>query len=658
MSSWLRPRLPRFGSRLSILALLMLVLLAVAGCGAGEPDAPTYVVEMRDNVFEPAVLRVPVGARVSFVNVGRAPHNALDSDDEWSTTESFGNLIMLSEEETTLVFNQPGVYPYFCSFHGTAAGAGMAARIIVGDVEDEAVAAAEASQPAQWTGVTRNVPDDYPTIQSAVDAADAGDLVLVQPGVYKEQVTVSTDNLVIRGVDRNTVIIDGEFQRDNGVFVVGANGVAVENLTVRDVNVNGIFWTGVTGYRASYITAIDAYVYGIYAFDSVDGLIEHSYASGSSDSGIYVGQCDPCNAVVDDVVAEYNALGYSGTNSSRQMYILNSIWRYNGAGIAPNTLDGEKYAPVHDVTIVGNLVYDNGNTEVPFRKLQWPLLGNGIALMGNKNTLVERNRVVNQPANGILVSAMLDDNFYTSDGNIVRENVVSGSGRADLALGGPAGPDNCFDHNQVGTSLPPALDTLLSCSGLRLPLRHDLVGFMDLAGRAVEAALGMSPDHPAGYAPKPGPQATMPGGADAPVQPAVDVFANYPLDLDAITVPDMPDDIRAIARPGFTLFGVHLGYSTYNALLGLFGWFLIASLYAAWTLIALWELTSRAREWGAVRVMGWTGAIMVVPFLGVIGYFILGKSAISAWKRAFILIAPLLAYIGVVVGMLLGSGAL
>ncbi len=658
MLSWLRPRLPRSGSRLWIFALLIGVLLAVAGCAASQPDVPTYVVEMRDNVFEPAVLRVPVGARVTFRNVGRAPHNALANDDEWSTTASYGNLVMLSDEETTLVFDKPGIYPYFCSFHGTDAGAGMAARVIVGDVQEEEVAVAETDLSGQWTEVTRNVPADYPTIQSAVDAADPGDLVLIQPGVYKEQVTVSTDNLVIRGADRNTVIIDGEFQRDNGIFVVGADGVAVENLTVRDVNVNGIFWTGVTGYRASYITAIDAFVYGVYAFDSVDGLIEHSYASGSDDSGFYIGQCDPCNAVVDHVIAENNALGYSGTNSSVQIYLLNSIWRFNGSGIAPNTLDGELYAPVHDVTIVGNLVYNNGNTEVPFRKLQWPLLGNGIALMGNKNTLVERNRVVNQPANGILVSAMLDDNFYTSDGNMVRENVVSGSGRADLALGGPAGPGNCFDNNDAATSLPPALDTLLSCSGWRLPLRYDLPSFMDLAGRAVEAKLGMSPDHPAGYAPKPGPQPQMPGGADAPVRPAVDVFINYPLDIDAITVPDMPADAGTIARPRLTLFGVMLGYSTYNAFLGFFGWFMIASLYAVWALIALWELTSRAREWGRGRVIGWTSAILVVPFLGVIGYFILGKSAIPGWKRVVFMVLPLVVYIGIVVGTLVGSGVL
>ena len=39
---------------------------------------------------------------------------------------------------------------------------------------------------------TLRVPADHPTIQEAVDAASPGDLVLIEPGVYKEAVTVTT----------------------------------------------------------------------------------------------------------------------------------------------------------------------------------------------------------------------------------------------------------------------------------------------------------------------------------------------------------------------------------------------------------------------------------------------------------------------------------
>ena len=45
------------------------------------------------------------------------------------------------------------------------------------------------------------VPQDFATIQEAVDAAEPGDLVLIDEGVYNESVVVETDNIVIRGVD-------------------------------------------------------------------------------------------------------------------------------------------------------------------------------------------------------------------------------------------------------------------------------------------------------------------------------------------------------------------------------------------------------------------------------------------------------------------------
>ena len=46
------------------------------------------------------------------------------------------------------------------------------------------------------------------------------------------------------------------------------------------------------------------------------GRFDHVYASGHPDSGVYVGRCKPCHALVRDSVAELNHVGYEATNAS------------------------------------------------------------------------------------------------------------------------------------------------------------------------------------------------------------------------------------------------------------------------------------------------------------------------------------------------------
>ena len=91
---------------------------------------------------------------------------------------------------------------------------------------------------------TIRVPEDHDTIQKAVDAAEPGDLVLIGPGVYHEAVDVATEDLTIRGMDRNEVILDGEFELENGFRMLETDGVAIENMTARNYTSNGFFWSG------------------------------------------------------------------------------------------------------------------------------------------------------------------------------------------------------------------------------------------------------------------------------------------------------------------------------------------------------------------------------------------------------------------------------
>jgi hypothetical protein len=349
---------------------------------------------------------------------------------------------------------------------GSAGVVGAVGAAVEG--QDGQVAAPERAPPRPYEDYdVRRVPADHDSVQAAVDAAEPRDLVLVSPGVYNEAVEVSTPRVTIRGTDRNEVVLDGEFELANGVDAE-ADGVVVENLTARHYATNGVYWSDVEGYRGSSLTAYNNGRYGIYAFDSVDGRFEHSYASGHPDSGFYVGQCQPCRAVVEDVVAEGNAIGYSGTNAGGQLLVRNSTWRANMGGIVPNTLDSEALAPQRRVRIESNTVVGNNNEDAPTLAIGYPAFGTGILVAGGNDNEVVDNEVRDHVNFGVAVTPMIDDNWYAPGGNLVEDNAVEGSGRADLALGGPADPGNRFRNNDADTARPGGIhDSPLGVLGRR-----------------------------------------------------------------------------------------------------------------------------------------------------------------------------------------------
>lgn len=424
------------------------------------------------------------------------------------------------------------------------------------------------------TGAVLAVPADFDTIQAAVDAAEPGDLVLISPGTYEEAVTVETDEIVIRGLVRSEVILDGGFELDNAIRVVGANGVAVENLTAQNYTFNGFFWTGVDGYRGSYLTSIRTGDYGLYAFESINGVFEHSYAAGSPDGGVYIGGCYPCNAVIDNVVSEWNGLGYSGTNAGGDLFIVNSTFRDNRVGVLPNVGTYEPCFPQRETTIVGNVVHSNNNGENDVIDVAQQALGNGILIAGGIGNVVERNLVYDHDITGIgivplpeqdpvpvaesdLVGCTTDripegivgladdalpetllwpaqDNRVV--GNVVEDSRLADIGMSDLGLSATPDAGNCFSGNTMGTTAPTDLESLAPCDGTALVDGWD-VGALDV----VQLIARDKPD-PVDYReavlPDPGPQPEMPDAASAPARPQIGP-PTYP-DVAAIEVPTRP----------------------------------------------------------------------------------------------------------------------
>jgi plastocyanin len=640
--------------RVGVAALLVTgVLGGLAGAAGADGVPDPVVVEMLDNAFAPQIVRIEPGATVAWANEGRAMHDVTDDAGAWTS----GPIARDGTFERT--FDEPGLYPYFCSLHGTP-GAGMIGTVVVGDLPLSGptgdVGPGEEPPPTGFADTVR-VPQDFATIQEAVDHAEPGGMVLIAPGVYRETVTVTVPFLTIRGVDRSTTVVDGEFVRANGIQVIEADGVTIENLTARHHLLNGFYWNRVHGYRGSYLTAINNGDYGVYAYDSVYGQFDNSYASGSPDSGFYIGQCDPCHAVITDVLAEHNAMGYSGTNASGDLAIVNSEWRLNMSGIVPNTLDSELLAPQRDVLIAGNHVHHNNSTTADAFALQYPTFGIGILVTGGRDNRIVGNLVEDQRTYGIAILPNLDRSIWLSSGNEVSDNVVRRTGLADLGLGAPSTGGDCFAGNDAATSHPAAIEALFPCSGFRpFPAGGGAMAPTLSAGlRFLDALDGVFPRGDWKTQPMPPDQPQMPGDpASAPPAPAIagvavpQTFRIRPVaDIAPATGPEVNEEL--------TVMGIPLASSWWSVLIGLYGYVLPFVLYSTWVAVAMWDLI-RAEMSPIPHRTRWMLVVLVVPFAGPLLYFAFGRSPIPRQLRLILTVGGVLAYLLFVgIGALLGG---
>ncbi len=599
-------------------------------------------VKALDNVFAQQVVRIQPGESVEWVNEGQAPHTVTADDSSWDSSE------VAPGREFSHAFDQPGIYTYFCSYHGSP-GVGMIGTIAVGDVAlpgPSGDVSPEVEQPPLHFSDTVRVPADVLTIQEAVDTVQPGGMVLIAPGIYTEQITVTTPYITIRGENRNTTIIDGEFQRANGIQVIEADGVVIQNLTARNNLLNGFFWSRVHGYWGTYLTAYNNGDYGVFAYDSVYGQFDHSYASGSPDSGFYIGQCFPCHALITDVIATNNAVGFSGTNAGGDLSIVNSEWAYNLAGIVPNTLDSELYPPQHDAVIAGNYVHDNGNPEAPTLALTYPAFGTGILVTGGRDNLITQNLVEDSATYGILVVPIFDTNVWVTADNVVRDNIVRRSGSADLGLGGPSEGGDCFADNDTATSQPPAIQLLYPCEGVRpFPAGGgSMVPTITFLTRYIEVLGGAVPGGDWHTQPAPPPQPQMQGvPGEAP--PIIAIGGeNLP---QPFRVRD-PHTIHPVSGPTVSkeiaIMGLPLATSWGGLLIGLYGYILPFVLYATWVAVAIWDLIRQESAPMPHRTR-WMLVVLVVPFLGPLLYYGFGRSPIPRQLRLVLTVGGVVAYL-------------
>ncbi|MCW4033829.1 MAG: pectinesterase family protein, partial [Candidatus Bathyarchaeota archaeon] len=77
------------------------------------------------------------------------------------------------------------------------------------------------------------VPDDYSTIQEAINNASDGDTVFVKAGTYYEALVIET-SISLVGEDSASTVIDGSNSSVTDVVQVKADNVTVSGFTIRN----------------------------------------------------------------------------------------------------------------------------------------------------------------------------------------------------------------------------------------------------------------------------------------------------------------------------------------------------------------------------------------------------------------------------------------
>jgi hypothetical protein len=369
-------------------------------------------------------------------------------------------------------------------------------------------------------GTFRGIRGQFSSIQAAVDAAKPGDWILVGPGDYKEHagrspkgrrdlasgVLMKTSDVYLRGINRNTVIIDGtkpgspacsskasaqEFgprgRGLNGVMVWKADDVWVQNLTVCNYlhgsgdTGNEIWWNGGDdtkhggiggrGYLGSYLNTTSTFFknektaaqYGIFSSNWDGGTWDQTYASNFNDSGYYIGAClQQCNQVVDHAHGQFNALGYSGSNSGGSLIVKNSEFDQNQDGFDTNSQNGDNPAPQNGAcpddetspiththscwVFIDNFVHDNNNPNVPSAggAAAGPV-GTGMSVSGGRNDTVIDNRFVNNKAWGVIIVNYPDSGRPCIGGTM--NSPLLGKGSCLFDEWGDAVLNNSFSHD-------------------------------------------------------------------------------------------------------------------------------------------------------------------------------------------------------------------
>ncbi len=196
------------------------------------------------------------------------------------------------------------------------------------------------------SATTIYVPDNFSTIQQAVDNATANEIIIVRDGIYTENVDVNVNHLTIKSENGSASTIVQAASTSDHAFEVRMDYVNISGFNVTGATDRwkaGIHFSGADHCNVSNNTASNNWA-GILLEGSPHNTLTSNTASKNSNFGIYVRNFGNNNTLTSNI-ANSNGVGIS-------------LYYVNNNTLTSNTASNNTYG-IHLYSSSNNLIYNN-----------------------------------------------------------------------------------------------------------------------------------------------------------------------------------------------------------------------------------------------------------------------------------------------------------